>query len=159
MDEVLADILPMFEHMAGHKPLFTWSAKHCELIQESDEETIWGKPLTKVWKAWPRWNASNTIIVDHHAPRVECNPAMNVIVPPSFYVANIQDLSEDNDYLKSKLWPVLGGLNTHKDVAKFWCALNVSGKHAGVCEVNTRSRSIPPHQPCTPFADPRVPIS
>ena len=71
----------------------------------------------------------------------------------------MKDLSEDNDYLKVKLWPALGGLHTHQDVASFWCALNDSGKHAGVCEVNTSSRNMLPRQPCTPFADPGVPKS
>ena len=145
MDEVLREILPVFEHMEGHEPLFIWFAKECELMQKSDDVAIWGKPLTKVWKAWPCWNATNTIIVDHHAPRVECNLPVNVIVPPSFYVANLHDISEDNDYLKVKLWPVLGGLNAHKDVASLWSALKLSGKHAGICEVNTTARSIPPH--------------
>jgi hypothetical protein len=55
-----------------------------------------------------------------------------------------------------KLWPALGGLNIHHDVARFWSALKVSGEHAGVCEVNTRWRSIPPREPCTPFGVPRV---
>ena len=95
--------------------------------------------------------------MDHHAPRVECNPQVNVIVPPSFYVAKIHDITEDNEYLKVKLWPALGDLNTHQDVASFWSALNVSGKHAGVCEVNSTLRSILPRPPCTPIADPRVP--
>ena len=157
MDEVLREILAVFEHMENHKPLFAWCAKDCEMIQKCNDVAIWGKPLTKVWKAWPTWNASNTIIVDHHAPRVECNPQVNVIVPPSFYVANMKDLSQDNDYLKVKLWPALGGLNTHQDVTRFWCALNDSGKHAGVCEVNTGLRSIVPRPPCIPFGDPRVP--
>ena len=53
MDEVLREILPVFEHMEGHKPLFAWSAKECELIQRTDDVAIWGKPLTKVWKEWP----------------------------------------------------------------------------------------------------------
>ena len=159
MDEILQEIMPMFEHMEGRQPLFAWSSKDCEIIHKTEDVTIWGKPLTKVWKKWPCWNATNTIIVDHHAPRVGCNPQVNVIVPPSFYVANIQDVSEDNDYLKVKLWPALGGLNVHHDVATFWCALNATGEHAGLCEVNTSSRSILPRHPCTPFADPRVPKS
>ena len=159
MGEVVREILPVVEHMEDPKPLFVWSAKECRLIHKSDDGAKWGKPLTKVWKAWPQWNATNTIIVDHHAPRVECNPSANVIVPPSFYVENLKDLSEDNEYLKVKLWPALGGLNTHKDVASFWCALNVSGKNARVCAVNTNSRSIVPPQPSTLIADPRVPIS
>jgi hypothetical protein len=142
--------------MEGQKPLFTWFAKECEVIRRTEDVTIWGKPLTKVWAKWPSWNATNTVIVDHHAPRVGCNAQMNVIVPPSFYVANIQDVSEDNEYLKVKLWPTLGGLNTHHDVASFWSAFHVSGEHAWVCEVNTRWRSIPSREPCTPFPVPRV---
>jgi hypothetical protein len=157
MDEVVREIMSAFEHMEGQKPLFAWCAKDCELIQKSEDVGIWGKPLMKVWKAWPSWDASNTIIVDHHAPRVECNPTVNVIVPPSFYVANMKDLSQDNDYLKVKLWPALGGLNTHQDVTRFWRYLNVSGKHDGVCSVNTTSTSIVPRTDGTPFADPRVP--
>ena len=109
----------LFEHMEGHKLIFTWSAKECELIQKTDDVAIWGKPLTKVWKAWPCWNATNIIIVDHHAPGMECTPTMNVIVSPSVYVANIYDVSEDNDYLKVILWPDLGGLNTHQNVVSF----------------------------------------
>ena len=142
MGEVVREILPVVEHMEDPKPLFVWTAKECELIHKYDDVAKWGKPLAKVWKAWPCWNATNTIIVDHHAPRVECNPQANVIVPPSFYVGKIVDLSEDNDYLKVKLWPALGGLNTHKDVASFRCALNVSGKHARVCAVNTNRGAL-----------------
>jgi hypothetical protein len=159
MDEVLQEIMPRFEHMEGHKPLFAWSGKDCEMIKKTDDVAIWGKPLSKVWKRWPTWNATNTIIVDHHAPRVECNAQANVIVPPSFYVANMKDISEDNDYLKVKLWPALGGLLTHQDVGTFWCSLNDFGEHAGVCSVHTVSRSNLPRQPCTPLGDPGVPKS
>lgn len=82
MDEIMAEIMPMFEHMEGQKPLFVWSALECEVIRRTEDVTIWGKPLTKVWAKWPSWNTSNTVIVDHHAPRVGCNSEMNVIVPP-----------------------------------------------------------------------------
>ena len=81
MEEVLHEILPVFEYLEGHQPIFAWSRKDCEIIQKTDDITIWGKPLTKVWNKWP-WNGTNTIIVDHHSPRVACNPKTNVIVPP-----------------------------------------------------------------------------
>ena len=157
MDEVLHEILPVFQHMEGHKPLFSWCAMDCEIIQKSDEVTLWGKPLTKVWKKWACWNDTNTIIVDHHAPRLECNSHANVIVPPSFYVAKMKDIAEDNDYLKLKLWPTLEGIYTYQDIASFWSTFNVSGMQAGVCEVHCHSKSIAPRPPCTPFADPGVP--
>ena len=48
MDEVLQEIMTMFEHIENHKPMFVWSAKDCEMIQKTDDVTIWGKPLTKV---------------------------------------------------------------------------------------------------------------
>ena len=88
----------------------------------SEDITTWGKPLRKVWEKWPCWNASNTLIVDHHGPRVLCNPQGNVIVPPPFYVANMKDVAEDNEYLKMKLWPALEATLPHEDVASFWAS-------------------------------------
>ena len=113
MKEVLREILPVFPHVEGHKPIFMWLAKDCELIQKSDEVSLWGKPLTKVWKKWPCWDASNIVIIDHHEPRVDCSPQSNVIIPPPFYVANMKDSFEDKDYLEENLWPVLQGLYVH----------------------------------------------
>ena len=84
MEEVLQEILPVFSHLEGHKPIFVWAAKDCEVIQESEEGSLWGKPLTKVWKRWPCWNGSNTVMIDHHVPRVDCNPPWNVIAPPLY---------------------------------------------------------------------------
>ena len=135
MEEVLREILPALSHLEGHTPIFMWSGKDCELIQKSDEISLWGKPLTKVWKKWPCWDATNTVIIDHHEPRVDFNPQSNVIVPPSFYVANMKDLFEDKDYLKQKLWPALEGLYVHQDVGSFWSTLE-----AGVCELNQFSK-------------------
>ena len=155
-EEVLQENLLVLGHLEGHKPILLWSTKDSEIIQKSDEVTLWGKPLTKVWKKWPCWNATNTIIVDQHEPRVDCNPQANVIVPPSFYVANMKDVAEDNEYLKLKFWPALGGLYTHQDVGSFWSTFNVFEMQAGVCGVNPFSRNMASHRPCTPFPDSRL---
>ena len=32
MQEVLHEILPVFAHLEGHKPIFLWSPKDCEII-------------------------------------------------------------------------------------------------------------------------------
>jgi hypothetical protein len=156
MEEVLREILHVFEHMEGHKPLFTWSAQECEIIQKSDEVTLWGKPLSKVWRKWPCWNASNTIIMDHHLPRVECNPEANVICPPSFYVANMTEIAEDNEYLKQELWPALEVLYLHHDVKSFWSTVTGSSMQAGVCQVNPYSRAMASRRACTEHADTRL---
>ena len=47
MDEVLQEILPVFEHMEGHKPLFAWSAKDCEMIQKTDDVAYMGETFDK----------------------------------------------------------------------------------------------------------------
>jgi hypothetical protein len=99
------------------------------------------KPLTKVWKKWPCWDATNTVIIDHHEPRVDCNPPSNVIIIP-FYVTNMKDLCEDKDYLKNMLWPALEGLYVHEDVASFWSTSNLFKMQAGVCEVNQFSENM-----------------
>jgi hypothetical protein len=72
----------VFAHLEGHKPILVWAAKDCEVIQESEEGSLWGKPLSKVWEKWPSWNANNTVMIDHHVPRVDCNAPWNVIAPP-----------------------------------------------------------------------------
>ena len=82
MEQVLRKILPVFSHLEGHISIFTWSANDCELIKKSDDVSLWGKPLTKVWKKWPCWDATNTVIIEHHEPRVDFNPQSNVIIPP-----------------------------------------------------------------------------
>lgn len=156
MEEVVREILHVFEHMEDHKPLFTWSAKECEPIHKNDDVTLWGKPLSKVWRRWPCWNASNTIIVDHHLPRVECNPEGNVIVPPSFYVANMKETAEDNEYLKQLLWPALEVLCLHKDVNSFFATFTGSSMEAGVCQVNPYARAMASRFACTKHADTKL---
>ena len=94
--------------------------------------------------------------MDHHEPRVDCSPKANVIVPSSFYVANIKDVAEDNKYLKLNFWPILEVMYTHQDVGSYWSSCHVSSMQAGVCEVNPLSRHMAPRRPCTPPADPRL---
>ena len=48
MDEVLREILPAISHLEGHTSIFMWSGNDCELIQKSDDISLWGKPLTNV---------------------------------------------------------------------------------------------------------------
>ena len=153
MEEILREILPVYSHLEGHKPMFTWAAKDCEVIQESEEGSIWGKPLSKVWDKWPCWNATNTIMIDHHVPRVDCNPQWNVIVPPPFYVARLKDISEDKDYLKENLWPALQHLYAAKDVGSFWSTANVSKMQPGMGQLKSFSRNMAVPGPCTPMAE------
>jgi len=136
MEEVLQEILPVFYHLEGHKPIFVWATKDCDVIQESEEGSLWEKPLTKVWELWPCWNGSNTVMIDHHVPRMDCNPPWNVIAPP-FYVAHVKDLSEDKIYLKENLWPALQRLYAHKDVASFWSTINESQMQPGMCQLKS----------------------
>lgn len=44
MEEVLRKILPLLEHLEGHKPIYLWSRKDCEIIQKYDE-VIYGGDL------------------------------------------------------------------------------------------------------------------
>jgi hypothetical protein len=150
MEEVLREILPVFSHLEGHKPLFTWAARDCELIDKDEDNQMWGKPLSKVWAQWPCWNGTNTVILDHHEPRVDCNPQWNVIVPPPFYVEHLQDLSDDKEYLRKNLWPALELLYSHEDLGSFWSSVNLSAMPAGVCGLQSFSRSMAVHRPCTP---------
>jgi hypothetical protein len=75
--------------------------------------------LTKVFNLWPVFNFSNTLIVDHKSFRVGCNSMANVTIPTAFYVQDLGNLEEDNNYLKSCLWPLLEGFFASEDIAQF----------------------------------------
>lgn len=69
-------------------PAFVWSMAECDEIQWWNNDLIaWRCPLEIVFRKWPHWNLSNTMIIDHNSLRVNCNPCANVIVPTSFYLA------------------------------------------------------------------------
>jgi hypothetical protein len=92
----------------NYAPLFTWSAKECEVTAFEDGLPItWGKPLEKVFRNYPHFNLSNSVIVDHKSCRLGGNLPRNLIIPTPFYVEDIQKLGDDKGFLKGCLWPVL----------------------------------------------------
>jgi hypothetical protein len=120
MDEVAAAVLTCLKDGQSFKPLFVWSGKDCEATDFDDGAPIcWGKPLSKVFNIWPVFNLSNSVIVDHKSFRVGCNPMANVIIPTAFYVQDLGNLEDDNNYLKSCLWPLLEGFFASEDIAQF----------------------------------------
>jgi hypothetical protein len=123
-DSYMADLVPsLLGRLRGDKgfaPLFVWSARDCVPIEFDDGEPIvWGKPLERVFQQWPWWNFTNTVIVDHNASRVGCNPIGNIIIPTPFYVECIAKLSDDQNFLKSSFWPLLQGLYGCRNIEDF----------------------------------------
>jgi hypothetical protein len=101
-------------------PCFVWSGQESEAVEFDDGTSIaWGKPLEKIFHKWPCWNFSNIVIIDHKGPRVGCNPSVNVIIPPPFYVQDVEGIGDDRQFLKLSLWPVLQRLYGCQDVADF----------------------------------------
>jgi hypothetical protein len=97
-----------------------WSAQECVLVGMGDGTTIEGeKPLESVYRRWPCWNATNTVIVDHNISCVACNPISNVVVAKAFYVEHLQKSGDDKSYLKGTLWPLLQALFDADDVEEF----------------------------------------
>ena len=84
---------------------------------------------------------------------MDCNPQSNVIIPRSFYVANMKDLSEDKDNLKENLWPALQGLYVHQDIGSFWTTSNLSKMQARMYELKQFLRNMAVHRPCTSMAN------
>jgi hypothetical protein len=118
MDEVAAAVLTRLKDGQSFKPLFVWSGKECDATDFDDGAPIsWGKPLSKVFNLWPVFNFSNILIVDHKSFRVGSNPMANVIIPTAFYVQDLGNLEEDNNYLKSCLWPLLEGFFASEDIS------------------------------------------
>jgi hypothetical protein len=72
-----------------------------------------------VFHLWPTFNLSNSVVVDHKCCRLGCNPVANVIIPSPFYVENMGKIEEDNNYLKTSLWPLLEGFFASSSVEQF----------------------------------------
>ena len=120
MDDIVPTILGMQQGGLQLKPLFVWSGKHCEAVKfEGGKPSLWGKPLKKVYSQWPRFNPSNTLIIDNNGSRVSCNLDANVFIADLFYVADLKKVGEDNVYLKSTLWPMLEALYVANSVTEF----------------------------------------
>jgi hypothetical protein len=120
MQEVLATVLGRTKEITNCTPLFVWSGKECEVTAcEDGVPVIWGKPLEKVFRSYPDFNHSNTVIVDHRICRLGGNSAANLIIPTAFYVAEMQKLGDDKGFLKGCLWPLLQGLYRCKDIKHF----------------------------------------
>ena len=47
---------------------------------------------------------------------VDYNPIANITIPHAFYVEDITKLTDDNNYLRFGLWPILKGLVGSHDV-------------------------------------------
>jgi hypothetical protein len=99
-----------------------WSVHDPDHIKTRDVEGIqWEKRLERVYKTWPFWNASNTLIVDHNMSRVACNPKSNIILILLFYVEKLEKLEDNNNYLNSVVWPMLEAFVNSVDVEDFRC--------------------------------------
>jgi hypothetical protein len=117
MEEVVPTMLGMLRGDRQFVPLFIWSQKECQPVEfEGGAPILWRKPLERVYEHWPRWNKSNTIIIDHKVDRVGCNRGPNIIVPKPFSVVDMENLGDDLLHLKSTLWPLLETLYGSKDV-------------------------------------------
>ena len=123
MDEIVQALLALLDKIQdsrSHQPLFTWSAKECEATDFEDGLPVtWGKPLEKVFRTYPHFNLSNTVIVDHKPCRLGGNPLGNLIIPTPFYVEDIQKLGDDKGFLKGCLWPLLQGFSGCEDITDF----------------------------------------
>lgn len=69
--------------------LFAWSQKHCDRLEKlgrdkSDgSDTVFLKSLAKVWKKYPLWNPSNTLLIDDSPDK--CPEFKNAIHPPPMH--------------------------------------------------------------------------
>ena len=101
-------------------PLFMWAEKDYEATDyEGTTPIVWDKSLKKVYGMWPKFNPSNTLLIENKLSRVACNPLANVVISKPFYVAQMTKLVDDNNYLKDILWPMLEQLFDSTDISHF----------------------------------------
>jgi hypothetical protein len=81
MQDVVPVMLGKLKWDKESVPSFVWSRQACEPFVWSThdpdhtetgnvEDILWAKRLERVYKTWPFWNASNTLIVDHKMSHV-----------------------------------------------------------------------------------------
>ena len=120
MDEVVPTMMGWNAGGPQFFPLFMWSGKQCEAVEFQEGTPIaWGKSLSKVYEKWPQFNATNTLIIENKVSRVSCNPSSNVVISSPFYVAELDKLADDKNFLKSTLWPVLETFESATGTNKF----------------------------------------
>ena len=120
MDKVVPAMIGGISEGSECFPLFVWSSKDCEPVDfEGDTPIAWGKRLEKVYEAWPQFSALNTLIIDNNKSRVSHNLGANVVITTPFYVANLENLADDKNFLESTLWPLLQLFLSAADTKEF----------------------------------------
>ena len=120
MDDIIPAMMKTLKPGLHFSPLFVWAGKDCEATEyEGTTPIAWGKSLRKFYNLWPRFNASNTLLIENKLSQVACNPPANVVISKPFYVAQMTKLVDDNNYLKDTLWPMLEALFDSTDMSHF----------------------------------------
>ena len=86
---------------------------------EGGAPIAWGKPLSKVYKKWLQFNASYTLFIENKISQISYNPISNVVISSPFYVVALGKLSDEKNFLKSTLWPILETFQLLADIREF----------------------------------------
>lgn len=71
--------------------LFEWNRANCREVLTHEPESIYSKELTEVWKAFPEYNETNTLMIDHDSDQVVLNPGQCVQLVPSWTPDQMND--------------------------------------------------------------------
>lgn len=89
--------------------LFEWDQTNCDCVEPhpdpAETKPLYEKPLQKVWKHFPKYDESNTIIFDDSPLKMRNNPPACVFQPSSWIVTQVNDreLSPDGGSIYKKL--------------------------------------------------------
>jgi TFIIF-interacting CTD phosphatase-like protein len=92
-------VLQLFPPAIADRLLFVWAQHHCEKLSSSsmDSECVYEKDLSRVWREYPLWNASNTLLMDDSPYKCQ-RWHENAVHPPALHgltSANVNDLISD----------------------------------------------------------------
>ena len=77
----------LFPSDVASRLLFVWAQHHCDVVgspdtdETDDEQPVFEKNLSKVWKEFPLWNANNTLMIDD-SPEKCTQWHANAVHPP-----------------------------------------------------------------------------
>lgn len=72
--------------------LFVWDQTKCETIETGKEKPLFKKPLSRVWAEYPKYNSSNTFIMDDSKDKMLGNPENTWMQVKPWIVSDTEDV-------------------------------------------------------------------
>ena len=99
MEDVPAEMIQKFGGLDSHNICFVGQQRNVKKLLRTLGCQSGKNYCPKVWGIWPKKNEGNTLITNHMQAMVDYNHVANIIILFAFYVDNMINLTDDNNYM------------------------------------------------------------